>query len=116
MKIHFTLNDAPYGTERCYNGIRLALALLKTSPKPDVSVFLMGDAVTCAKTGQKTTDGNYNLESMVKELADQAQVVLCGSCMDVRGIGDKEIVKGTERGTLPQLAQLVLEADKVIVF
>ena len=38
MKICIILNDPPYGTERCFNGLRLALALLKTEPKPELSV------------------------------------------------------------------------------
>jgi uncharacterized protein involved in oxidation of intracellular sulfur len=57
MKTLFILNDPPYGTERCYNALRLAQALLKTEPPPEVSVFLMADAVACAKTGQTTPDG-----------------------------------------------------------
>ncbi len=31
MKICIILNDPPYGTERSFNGLRLALALLKQS-------------------------------------------------------------------------------------
>ena len=64
MKSLFVLNDAPYGTERSYNGLRLAGALGK-SPDNEVHVFLMGDAVTCAKAGQKVPQGFYNIELMV---------------------------------------------------
>ncbi len=116
MKIHFILNDPPYGTERSYNGLRLALAVLKEEPKPQVSVFLMADAVLCAKAGQKTPDGYYNLERMIKGVARQAEVMLCGTCMDARGLGDEELVAGTARGTMPDLARMTLEADKVLVF
>ncbi len=116
MKILFILNDPPYGTERSYNGLRLALAVLKEDPKPEVSVFLMADAVPCAKSGQKTPDGYYNLESMIKGVARQADVVLCGTCMDARGIGDDEIISGAVRGTMPDLSRMTMEADKVLVF
>jgi uncharacterized protein involved in oxidation of intracellular sulfur len=116
MKFLFILNDPPYGTERCFNALRLAQALLKTEPKPQVTVFLMADAVVCAKAGQTTPDGYYNLERMIKGVVRQAPVVLCGTCMDARGIGDGELVKGAERGTMPQLAGLTAEADKVLVF
>jgi uncharacterized protein involved in oxidation of intracellular sulfur len=116
MKILFILNDPPYGTERSYNGLRLALAVLKEEPKPQVSVFLMADAVLCAKAGQKTPDGYYNLERMIKGVARQAEVVLCGTCMDARGITDEELVAGTARGTMPDLSRLTMEADKVLVF
>lgn len=116
MKFHLTLNDPPYGTERSYNGFRLALALLKSEPKPAVSVFLMGDAVACAKSGQKTPDGYYNIERMVKAVARDGRVMLCGTCMDARGIADGELVAGAERGAMSDLAQRTIEADRVLVF
>ena len=116
MKICIVLNDPPYGTERCFNGLRLALALLKTEPKPELSIFLMADAVLCAKAGQTTPDGYYNLGQMIRGVARQARVVLCGNCMDARGIGDGELLENTARGTMPDLAQFTLEADQVLVF
>ena len=116
MKICIVLNDPPYGTERCFNGLRLALALLKTEPKPELSIFLMADAVLCAKAGQTTPDGYYNLGRMIRGVARQARVVLCGTCLDARGVGDEELLENTRRGTMPDLAQLTLEADKVLVF
>lgn len=58
------LNDAPYGTERSYNGMRLANALSKDEGD-EVRVFMTGDAVFCAKTAQKTPNGWYNLERML---------------------------------------------------
>ncbi len=116
MKFLLILNDPPYGTERCFNALRLAQALLKTEPEPEVTVFLMADAVVCAKAGQTTPNGYYNLERMIEGMGRQVQVVLCGTCMDARGLGDEELVAGAERGTMPQLAQLTTEADKVLVF
>ena len=116
MKICIILNDPPYGTERCFNGLRLAQALLKTAPRPEISIFLMADAVLCAKAGQSTPDGYYNLGRMVRGVARQARVFLCGNCMDARGLGDQEILEGTTRSTMPELAQLTVEADKVLVF
>lgn len=64
----FIVNDSPYGNERPYNALRLALNLVK---RPDVLVriFLIGDAVLCARRGQKTPDGYYNVERMLKSLA-----------------------------------------------
>jgi len=116
MKFVLILNDPPYGTERCFNALRLAQALLKTEPKPEVTLFLMADAVICAKAGQTTPNGYYNLERMIKGVGRQGRVVLCGTCMDARGLADEELVEGAERGTMPQLAQLTTEADKVLVF
>ena len=116
MKILIILNDPPYGTERCFNGLRLALAMLKADSNIQLSVFLMADSVLCAKAGQSTPDGYYNLGRMIRRMAKQAQVVLCGVCLDARGISEEELVENTARSTMPQLAQLTLEADKVLVF
>ncbi len=69
MKALFVLNDPPYGTERCYNGLRLAHALLKNDPLAEITVFLMADAVVAARKGQKTPDGYYNMERMLKRVA-----------------------------------------------
>jgi len=116
MKILLIINDPPYGTERCLNALRLALALLKEPEKPDITVFLMADAVLAAKSGQNTPDGYYSLESMLKIVDRHCDIVLCGTCMDARGIADSELIPGAKRGTMPQLAGLTLAADKVLVF
>lgn len=116
MKVLFVINDPPYGTERCFNALRLALALSKDDEKSEISVFLMADAVVCAKKGQKTPEGYYNLERMIKGVIHCADVVLCGTCMDARGIDDAELITGAQRGTMPQLAELTLAADKVLIF
>jgi uncharacterized protein involved in oxidation of intracellular sulfur len=116
LKILFILNDPPYGSERCYNGLRLADNLLVTADALDLVVFLMGDAVACAKRGQKTPNGYYNVERMLKPLVHKGKVMLCGACMDARGLGEEEILGGCQRGSLEDLESLVLEADKVLVF
>ena len=63
------LNDGPYGNERPYNGLRLAMSLQKKGAP--VKLFLMGDSVTCAKRNQKTPNGFYNVERMVASVARQ---------------------------------------------
>jgi sulfur relay (sulfurtransferase) complex TusBCD TusD component (DsrE family) len=66
MKSVLILNDPPYGTERVYNGLRLAHALMKNDTEAQITVFLMADAVLAAKAGQKTPEGFYNVERMLK--------------------------------------------------
>ncbi|MDP2360268.1 MAG: DsrE family protein [bacterium] len=61
------LNEGPYGTERTYNGLRLAMALQKRSDC-QVKLFLMGDAVACAVKGQTTPQGWYNVERMLTSI------------------------------------------------
>ena len=117
MKILTILNDAPYGSERSYNGLRLAGNLVTKHEQADVDVFLMGDAVACAKSGQTTPNGYYNLERMLRVvLGKKGQVLLCGTCMEARGLRDQEVLEGCRRSTLDQLSSLTLAADRVLVF
>ncbi|RRH96661.1 hypothetical protein EH240_21990 [Mesorhizobium tamadayense] len=117
MQILLILNDPPYGTERCYNGVRLALTLTKSEPTTTVTVFLMADAVAAAKAGQKTPNGYYNVERMLKGVvAGKGQILLCGTCMDARGLTDADIAAGAKRSTMNELAAATIAADKVLVF
>ncbi len=116
MMILMVLNDQPYGTERSYNGLRLANNLLRMDENLDLTVFLLGDAVFCAKHGQKTPDGFYNIERMLKPVTRKGRVLLCGTCMDTRGLRDEEILDGCKKSTMDELTSLSLEADKVLVF
>jgi uncharacterized protein involved in oxidation of intracellular sulfur len=69
------INDGPYGNERAYNALRLALNLVKR-PEAAVRLFLIGDGVACARRGQKTPDGFYNVERMLKSLARRGEVAV----------------------------------------
>lgn len=116
MNTLIILNDPPYGTERSYNGLRLALQLVKAD---DVSLrlFLMADAASCARRGQQTPDGYYNLERMLKGLIVKGVPIgACGSCLDARGITNDDLMDGVHRSTMDELARWTFEADKVIVF
>ena len=116
MKTLFILNDAPYGSERSYNGLRLAGALSKAEGE-EVKLFLLGDAASCAKRGQKVAEGFYNIQIMLgRVVRNKAEVGVCGTCMDARGIADAELVEGSRRSTLAELTAWTQWADKVIVF
>ncbi|MFH1344015.1 MAG: DsrE family protein [Pseudomonadota bacterium] len=115
MKTLVILNDPPYGTERCYNALRLAHTLL--TKEAEVTVFLMADAVVAARKGQKTPDGYYNMERMLKRVAaGKGALLLCGTCMDARGMTDDDVMNGARRSTMEALADATISADKVLVF
>ena len=117
MKILLILNDPPYGTERVFNGLRLAMNLLAKHEEAEMSVFLLGDAAGAAKSGQKTPNGYYNLERMLAGvLRKGAAVLVCGTCMDARGLTDTELVDGAARSTMDELTELTVDSDKVLVF
>ena len=116
MTTLFILNDPPYGTERSYNGLRLAGAVAKREGHA-VKVFLMGDAAACAKGGQTVPNGFYNLNRMLHALTlQQVEIGVCGTCMDARGIKTDELVEGARRSALDELSEWTTAADKVIVF
>lgn len=116
MKILAILNDAPYGSERTYNGLRIANSLVK-QPGVDLKVFLIGDAVGSARSGQKLPTGYYNVQTMLGVTVKNGGLIgVCGSCMDARGIGDSDLVEGARRSSMDELTAWSVEADKIITF
>ncbi|MDP2624222.1 MAG: DsrE family protein [Actinomycetota bacterium] len=112
----FVLNDAPYGTERSYNGLRLAGSLARGGDEA-IRVFLVGDAAACAKAGQRVPKGYYNVEVMLRAVAREGgEIGVCGTCMDARGIADAELAEDCRRSTLDELADWTRSADRVLVF
>lgn len=110
------LNDPPYGSERSYNALRLASALARREGE-EVKLFLLGDAASCAKAHQQVPQGYYSVERMIHGLAaHRAEIGVCGSCMDARGIGEAELAEAAHRGTMEQLADWTLWANKTLVF
>jgi uncharacterized protein involved in oxidation of intracellular sulfur len=73
MSYLFIINDGPYGSERAYNGLRLAMSLARRETAR-VRVFLMGDGVQCAARGQETPQGYYNVERMLAAVLRAGEV------------------------------------------
>lgn len=116
MKTLLILNDAPYGSERTYNGLRLAGTIARQEGNA-VRIFLIGDAATSAHRNQKVPQGFYNIETMLGNVTRHGgEVGICGTCMDARGVADGEVAEGTHRSTLAELAEWTAWADKVLVF
>lgn len=117
MNILFVINDAPYGSEKAYNALRMAMTLQKEHPDVDLRIFLLADAVTCALPAQTTPRGYYNIERMLKSVINKGGLVkACGGCSEARGINDLTLIEGVEVSTMSQLTQWVVEADKVLTF
>jgi uncharacterized protein involved in oxidation of intracellular sulfur len=111
----FIISEAPYGTEKPWNALRLAKALVAIHQ--NVKVFLLGDAVALAKKGQQTPAGYYNLAQMVTDLIGSgAEVRACGTCIGARGLKSEELVDGVEVGKMLDLAHWVKEGSKVLTF
>lgn len=116
MKILVILNDPPYGTERAYNGLRLAGSLARHDGV-ELRVFLFGDAVGCALANQNVPDGYYHLDRMVTAVVRHGgEIGCCGTCMDARAFTDDKLVEGARRSTLDEATEWTIWADKVVTF
>ena len=112
----FILNDPPYGTERTFNGLRLAGALSKREGE-ELHIFLIGDGASAAKRGQHVPSGYYNVETMLHTVVKHGgEVGVCGTCMEARGIGEADLIEGTHKSNLEQLADWTQWAERVLVF
>jgi len=118
MKILFIINDAPYGTEKAYNALRMVMSLQKEhGGTVEVRIFLLTDAVTCALPNQSTPQGFYNIARMLGSVIRKGgQVKACGSCLDARGLKDVTLIEGVEYSTMSQLTAWTVEVDKVLTF
>ncbi len=117
MKILIIINKAPYGSEDAYNALRLAIALQKAEKDAAIRIFLMADAVLCALPNQITPDGYYNLERMFKAVINKGgEIKACGSCSFSRGIKDLGLIEGVKISNINQLAQWVIDSDRIITF
>jgi uncharacterized protein involved in oxidation of intracellular sulfur len=113
--ITLILNDPPYGNEKNFNALRLALHL-KKKEGVTLRVFLTGDAVGCALKGQATPEGWYNLGRMLAAIARNSEVRTCITCQQARGLKEEDFIEGVKSGSTVQLADWVAESDKVISY
>ena len=116
QNILIIIHAAPYGSERCLSGLRLATALAGSDSKPQVRLFLMSDATILGLPNQ--IDGTTNgLQGMVETLVSQGVGIRsCRTCALARGIAELPQIPGVSIGTLAELAEATLAADKVITF
>jgi uncharacterized protein involved in oxidation of intracellular sulfur len=118
QKILVIVHAPPYGSERCLSALRVANALVGVDAPltPDLRVFLMSDATILALPNQQDGAGN-GLQKMVEELASrEVPIVVCRTCALARGMAELPLIPGTRIGTLAELAQSTLWADKVLSF
>lgn len=117
MKILIIINDAPYGTEKAYNALRMGMTLQKEHPEVKVHIFLLADAVGCTIPNQKTPQGFYNIERMLTSVIKKgAEVKVCGGCSEARGISELQLIEGVEISNMKEFSNWVVESDKVLSF
>jgi len=118
QKILIIINDAPYGTEKAYNALRMAMTLQgEHAPEVQVKIFLLADAVFCALPGQKTPNGYYNIERMLQSVIHKGgEVKSCGGCCQARGIDGLNFIGGVQLSNMKEFAYWTVECDKVLTF
>ncbi len=110
------VNESPYASERAFNALRLASALLSVG-EASVRLFLLSDGVYGALANQTRPEGSYDVEAMLRTLiANGALVRACGTCMDHRGMIGLPMAPDVETSTMTDLAAWALSADQTIVF
>ncbi|KFZ36238.1 hypothetical protein HR45_17800 [Shewanella mangrovi] len=116
QKVLIVAHASPYGSEKMFNALRIAIALKELAEEPvELKLFLMSDAVFSAVAGQNTPDLSYNLAQMLEILlAQNVPVKLCKTCVEARGVNSNMLVDGAEIGTLGDLTQWTLAVDKVM--
>ena len=116
LQVLVVVNDAPYGSEKLFNALRLAIQLNEQATAPKVKLFLLSDAVTAVLPKQQPSEG-YNLQQMLEIiLAQGAEIKYCTSCVQARGLTELDVIEGCVKATMDELAQWLLESDKVINF
>ncbi|HHF6577645.1 TPA: DsrE/DsrF/TusD sulfur relay family protein [Haemophilus influenzae] len=110
QNILFIIHSSPYGDEHFFSALRLALQLQEQHKSAvNLKVFLMSDAVTGGLA--------KHLQQMLEILTAQgATIKLCKTCTNARGITELPLAEGVEIGTLAELADWTMEADKVLNF
>ena len=117
QEVLIIVHAPPYGSERCLSALRLATALAgNEGAHPAVRLFLMSDSVVVGLPNQVDGAGN-GLQAMVEQLVGLGvPIKLCRTCALARGIAELPLIPGVAIGTLPELAEWTLAADKVITF
>lgn len=115
-KYLFIFNDSPHGSQRAYNGLRLAASLSRTAGS-EMRVFLLGDGVICGVNGLAPAHADYNPQELLCQIASNgAEIGACGTCLEARGISRDLALPEVKRSTLDVLTQWTEEAEKVISF
>ncbi len=114
------LTGAPFDSQRWRTAYELGRAALDAGH--DVSYFAYLDGAYVPVADQQlpgcADDGLFDTmptEKYQELIADGATVICCGLCVNARGIdGQTDYPEGVELGLLPDLADILGEADRVV--
>lgn len=117
MKTLLVLNRNPYdGTDVTWNTLRLGEKLLEKGA--ELRIFLMNDSIDIAKEGVTPPKGYFNLTEILQQLMGRGiPVKVCGTCLVRCGIHkNKPLISGAIEAKMPELAEWIIESDKIVSF
>jgi len=117
MKTLLVLNRNPYdGTDVTWNALRLGEKLLEKGA--ELRIFLMNDSIDIAKEGVTPPEGYFNLTEILQQLIGRGiPVKVCGTCLVRCGIHkNKPLISGAIEAKMPELAEWIIESDKIVSF
>lgn len=117
QKLLFILNESPYGTEKTFNALRLAVNLQEEYGKDvRIKAFFFSDSVLSGLAGQEPKEGTNIGQILEIFVAQGGEAKLCTTCTKARGITHLPLIESITLGTLDDAAAWILWADKVINF
>lgn len=121
-KVNVIVTQPPYGKEDAFSAVPLAASQVAAGNEASM-IFVSGGVHSIVK-GQKTGYGDLavwskDVPSVEAEITKNIELVSFYALdrdMARRNISDSEIISGIKKITLPELTDMILEADVNLVF
>lgn len=109
------LSHGPFDGDVTWNALRLAATL--TERKASVRIFVMNDAIDLVREGAMPEGSEFDLQAMLRELLPHgSRVKVCTTCVNRCGIGHGEVIPEVTLSTMGDLAEWVVDSDRVVAF
>ena len=121
-KVNVIVTQPPYGKEDAFSAVPLAASQVAAGNEASM-IFVSGGVHSIVK-GQKTGYGDLgvwfkdvpSVEAEIIKNIDLVSFYALDRDMAKRNIDDTEIMNGIKKITLPELTDMILEADVNLVF
>lgn len=99
---------------RFANVLRIVLVLLLVAGMGVATVFR--DQVDTGTLATWLQRAKATAPMVFMSVLRSGDVLLRGTCMDARGLTEEELAEEARRSSIDELAEMIAEADKVLVF
>ena len=121
-KVNVIVTQPPYGKEDAFSAVPLAASQVAAGNEASL-IFVSGGVHSIVK-GQKTGYGDLavwfkdvpSVEAEITKNIDLVSFYALDRDIAKRNIADTEIINGIKKITLPELTDMILEADVNLVF